>query len=208
MIVTYAEMPGAEIALEVKYLTRKLEVDSEFSTHYSEHEYNYETREFDKVPPHFVTYADCSDTFFWGSSDAEEITAENIHILKETIDEVYELYKVRDAIESDPEYRRLYNEETSATYQAHVAECPMTKEDGSHSNSNGCSPWKPGPSEHSIYAYRFLNSISDLFCARVRGERPQGAAYKVRYPEELWPLFDAAGPEREVGFGNPRKPGE
>lgn len=42
-----------------------------------------------------------------------------------------------------------------------------------------------------------------LFCARLRKERPQGAAY----PKEpkLWPLFDACGPERAVGLGNPRK---
>lgn len=45
-----------------------------------------------------------------------------------------------------------------------------------------------------------------LFAARQRNARPQGAAY----PENraLWPLFDAAGPERETGFGNPYKPGD
>jgi len=45
-----------------------------------------------------------------------------------------------------------------------------------------------------------------LFCVRVRKIRPQGAAY----PKDklLWPLFDAAGPKREVGFGNPYNPGE
>ncbi len=35
----------------------------------------------------------------------------------------------------------------------------------------------------------------DLFCARVRGMRPQGAAYRG-YHATLWPLFDACGPER------------
>ncbi len=45
-----------------------------------------------------------------------------------------------------------------------------------------------------------------LFCCRQRKMRPQGAAYpKV---QELWPLFDACGPEREIGFGNPAKPGQ
>lgn len=41
-----------------------------------------------------------------------------------------------------------------------------------------------------------------LFCARIRQERPQGAAY----PNEpaMWPLFDACGPEKETGLGNPR----
>lgn len=44
----------------------------------------------------------------------------------------------------------------------------------------------------------------ELYAARVRGMRPQGAAY----PKEaaVAALFDACGPEREVGLGNPRKP--
>ena len=46
----------------------------------------------------------------------------------------------------------------------------------------------------------------ELFVCRLQGMRPQGAAYP---PEEaLWPLFNACGPEREVGFGNPFTPGE
>lgn len=46
----------------------------------------------------------------------------------------------------------------------------------------------------------------NLFACRVRKMRPQGAAY----PDErgLWPLFDACGPEREVGLGNPYRPGK
>lgn len=46
-----------------------------------------------------------------------------------------------------------------------------------------------------------------LFCARVRGIRPQGAWYSYCKREE-WPLFHACGPEREVQFGNPCRPGE
>jgi hypothetical protein len=34
-----------------------------------------------------------------------------------------------------------------------------------------------------------------LFCCRVRGERPQNCCYPKDHPE-LWPLFDACGPER------------
>lgn len=45
-----------------------------------------------------------------------------------------------------------------------------------------------------------------LFAARMNKMRPQGAAYpKCR---ELWPLFDACGPEREISIGNPYRPGE
>jgi hypothetical protein len=46
----------------------------------------------------------------------------------------------------------------------------------------------------------------DLFVARLRGERPQGAAYPT--DQRLWPLFDACGPERKTGLGNPYAPGE
>lgn len=44
----------------------------------------------------------------------------------------------------------------------------------------------------------------ELFCARKRGMRPQGASYKS-LPKSMWPLFDAAGPEREVNLLNPHK---
>ena len=44
----------------------------------------------------------------------------------------------------------------------------------------------------------------ELFCCRLRKMRPQGAYYN-RIPEALWPLFDACGPEREVGGGNPHR---
>lgn len=47
---------------------------------------------------------------------------------------------------------------------------------------------------------------AELFCARVRQMRPQGAWYSY-CPREEWHLFDACGPERETGFGNPSKPG-
>lgn len=43
-----------------------------------------------------------------------------------------------------------------------------------------------------------------LYAARRRKMRPQGAAYPEE--RELWPLFDACGPERPIdkgGFGNP-----
>ena len=41
----------------------------------------------------------------------------------------------------------------------------------------------------------------DLYCARKRGMRPQGAMYK-HIDKEAWHLFDACGPERD-----PKEPG-
>ena len=46
---------------------------------------------------------------------------------------------------------------------------------------------------------------TDLYCARKRNMRPQGACYKC-YNKEHWPLFDACGPVREIGFSNPVDP--
>ncbi len=57
----------------------------------------------------------------------------------------------------------------------------------------GYDEWTANLSQH----------VADLYAARRRGERPQGASYKF-YPEAIWPLFDACGPERETGLGNPR----
>ncbi|MFF0009637.1 hypothetical protein ACFYQT_40285 [Streptomyces tibetensis] len=44
--------------------------------------------------------------------------------------------------------------------------------------------------------------MAPLYAARVRGERPQGAAYPATAAAQA--LFDACGPEREVGLGNPK----
>lgn len=54
--------------------------------------------------------------------------------------------------------------------------------------------------------YQQFDYAQELFVARVRQCRPQGAAYPKHM--KLWPLFDACGPERETGLGNPKKPGE
>jgi hypothetical protein len=41
-----------------------------------------------------------------------------------------------------------------------------------------------------------------IYCCRRRQSRPQGAAYRD-LPQEIWPLLDACGPERESRVGNP-----
>ena len=46
-----------------------------------------------------------------------------------------------------------------------------------------------------------------LYCSRKRKMRPQGPYYSY-IDEKLWPLFNEAGPEREIGLGNPCAPGE
>jgi hypothetical protein len=94
-------------------------------------------------------YIGCNDLFFWGCSDAEEITEENFHLLEESF---WDLKKI-----------------------------------------------DPGMGYHTILLF------SELFCARSRKMRPQGAAYPK--DEKFFDLFHACGPERETGLGNPHKPG-
>lgn len=45
----------------------------------------------------------------------------------------------------------------------------------------------------------------ELYAARRRKLRPQGAMYKY-LPKSTWKLFDACGPERKIGPGNTPKP--
>lgn len=97
----------------------------------------------DRKPRFMIT---CSDIFFWGSADGEDITEENFDILKQSIKEVKEI------------------------------------------------------DEYEVYQGCYL------FVARVRRERPQGAAYPDN--KDLWKLFDTCGPEKPTGLGNPYKPGE
>ncbi len=88
-------------------------------------------------------YINCSDFFYWGSSDVELITSEKLGILYEAKAEI-------DTLEI---------------------------------------------ADH-------LKEYGLLFCAKVRGMRPQGAYYKY-LDEAMWPLFDECGPMRETGSGNP-----
>ena len=44
-----------------------------------------------------------------------------------------------------------------------------------------------------------------LFCCRERNMQPQGAYYR-EIPEDLWPLFNNCGPDRDNEKGNTQKP--
>lgn len=49
--------------------------------------------------------------------------------------------------------------------------------------------------------------LPELYAARQGGERPQGAAYpddKTKNWRQVSALFDACGPERALGLGNPK----
>lgn len=85
-----------------------------------------------------ISYVDCSDVFWWGSTDAQE-----------------------------------FDENTCADLETCFAVCGND----------------------------YLVGTS-LYCARVRKMRPQGAYYHY-IPQQYWELFNACGPERELGLGNP-----
>lgn len=94
-------------------------------------------------------FANVNDVFFWGCTDNEKITPDNIAEAEKAVADVRDI--------------------------------------------TGKTGWSTDAA--------WVN----LFAARLRKDRPQGAAYPS--DERLWPLFDACGPEREVGLGNPYKPG-
>lgn len=149
---------GGNVALNVyDLLSGHLHLQSEILVQIGEREYDYETRTWQEVGLHATTALQCSDTFFWGSADAEEVTAETLPVLEQV---VADLAPLRAAANAAGEAKR---------------------------------------------ARFFEYAVSDLYASRIRGMRPQGAVYTRRYSSipEVWPMFDAAGPEREVGFGNP-----
>lgn len=107
-------------------------------------------------------FVERNDLFYWGCADGEELTADNLRVLKQSGDD---LYAISQEVAGD--------DEVSAAVERAGLMC----------------------------------AVPALFCARVRRMRPQGAYYSF-VPERAWPLFDACGPEREVGVGNPYVPGE
>jgi len=71
----------------------------------------------------------------------------------------------------------------------------------------GCADLEPieNDSDIDLLAECLQECPSDgleLFCARKRKMRPQGAMYKY-FDEIVWPLFDSCGPYREACLGNP-----
>lgn len=59
--------------------------------------------------------------------------------------------------------------------------------------------------ESAKYVYGKAEGLN-LWACRKNKLRPQGCCYPSH--KFLWPLFDAAGPFREKGLGNPYAPGE
>lgn len=211
------EVPGAEIALRAVELKARFEDDGWFENDYElrtiYRDWDYDPKNVQanehgvvKVEPVFETYLECSDTFFWGSADAELLTEENFGLLMKTIHDLMPYVKAAQVLDSEASERNA--ELRKQAYEAYNEDHP-DKSDANFWNQHGnATQYKAPKGEDAYRSSRIRGCVSDLFAARSRKMRPQGAAYKVRYPEELWGLFNAAGPEREVGLGNPRKPGE
>lgn len=194
-------LPGAEVALETLKLLSQWPGDVDAVTRYQTKSWDDERGGYVDSEPHFATYIDCSDTFFWGCGDSEDVTDETIGILASVIDELLPVYH-KIAAESKENYT-LKSAAQADGYNAWREANPST-------DANG---W--GRSEefkkidqqfYSASPYHVDIALTDLFAARVRKLRPQGACY-TRYPKRLWHLFDEAGPVRETGIGNPCVPG-
>jgi hypothetical protein len=105
-----------------------------------------------------VFSASCSDFFWWGTADVEEITYTDVPALEQAL---LDLKAVTDY-------------PTTFTGQGG----PLT--------------------------YDWTHLAGELYAARKRQMRPQGAAYSKDWPPAIIALFDACGPVRDTGLGNPR----
>ena len=82
---------------------------------------------------------------------------------------------------------------------------------------SGSVPMVPSDFKELVKCCEDLKAIGDhlyvqmfavkLFCCRKMKSRPQGAQYNAKH-KDMWHLYDECGPEKEVGIGNPCKPGE
>lgn len=206
--IRYGDLPGAEIAL--RFLALKSEWPGELDEEYHTSRFQnlaWVDGGWKDIGPHLITFLDCSDTFFWGSSDAENVTEENFHILEQTFNDLKDAYKKYDRLALD----EVGSGKVHDAYAKWKADHPdKLNEHGNIPNWTSTPEYKEANADYDRYASARRGveaALGDLFAARVRNLRPQGACYS-RYPEELWPLFNEAGPERETGFGNPYKPGE
>lgn len=147
---------------------------------------------------------DCSDTFWWACGDLEEITEETYPVLEGVVEDfkpIWEKIKIHD--------RQVIEDHQAA---CKIAGKAYTDAHPDRSDREWYDKWGnyvqyTAPKCPPLIKYHLDRSFADLFAAKVRGMRPQGACYTY-YPKELWIEFDQAGPEREIGFGNPYKPGE
>jgi hypothetical protein len=210
--------PSAAVLLDVIKLRDTLgQMGEDF---FGELEFGYRTsrwdenlRDWEKVPDGFFFVSlNCSDAFFWGSSDEEEITEETWPILLQTIEDLRPIYA--EAQRLDDESRERSNQANHESYVKYEADHP-DKEDREWWDEQGnprqyVPAWRQPENRNELWTGR-ANAMSaafgELFAARVRGVRPQGASYSL-YPRATWPLFDACGPKRETGLGNPYEPGE
>lgn len=204
------EIRGAYVALQTPVILSRFPGDAHvdsFTTSYHEFGEDWISAETSvyRSEPFFTTHAECSDLFFWGCADAEPVTPGNIHHLRQTVADLTPLY--RAARERERGWKDQAREELHRAYEAWTAAHPENKdENGNYPGWGKSEDFKEQEKKYPVTSYRYGEIISLLFSARSRGMRPQGAYYKL-FPRDTWELFDACGPEREVGVGNPYVPG-
>jgi hypothetical protein len=195
----FTKIPGADVALLFVKLRGELDesfFESDFPyTRYSERDWDTKTSSLQPSEPRFTTYLDCSDWFYWGTSDSEELTAENFHLLEETISELMPLYE-----EAEKEWRAASDEWSARNTEAYKK---WSDGYGRPKKRSGKQVWKPIEGQPEMTHTKIARHAERLFCAKVRNMRPQGAAYKY-IPEVVKPLYDRAGEPRKIDFFNPR----
>lgn len=129
----------------------------------------------------------------WGAGDAIEVTDSTYPLLVEAYVEILPSY-LAARIADDQMWKR------------HHVQCAEAAQDYRWAHNDNMEGYE-APKAGRVTAPLYARDVANLFACKVMRMRPQGAAYSY-IPEDLWDLFDEAGPERAVGFGNPSAPGE
>lgn len=169
-------------------------VDPHFSWHKADKNYDYTYSGI-----HTLIYPTDS-LFFWGGGDVIEVTEDNFPLLAEAYNEILPSYLVAGI--TDDQLWAKDKDVCAAAYKQHLDMC-----DGADVDEHGNHKAYKRPPYPKTTQKSYALMIGDLFAAKVKGMRPQGAAYTY-IPTDAWDLFDACGPERQTGMGNPYKPGE
>ncbi len=183
-----AEAVGGDIVLAVLRAVGEWdELADRFRYSWTRHRYNDSGR-LEEWEPHYAVSVDCSDVFHLDVPDFETVRPETLVVLESTIREIEPLWKV--AVERD-----------HVTFQTHHREVAVPAWEAFMARGGEVRDWLGSPEYRDSpgwvsEASEYLVALTHLFVVRVRKMRPHDDVYKVLYPEALWPLFDAAGPER------------
>jgi hypothetical protein len=178
-MVKDVDAPGADIVLAVLRITANWsEIQSSIRYRWATEEWNEDLGRVADIDPRYVTSLYCSDTFYWGGGDEEEVTRDTLGTLESTVAELKPLWQA--AKTADKELARVEAGERRVAHAAWKAANPDDRDE--HGNTPGWARsvefQEIANRYRSLYkAPGFSVAVPHLFAARSRRQRPQGACY-------------------------------